>query len=71
MNFNKISDCILTQYLIEDMVPAADKAQYGNIQGESVQHYFLKMVQSDTYGLCTCGCRGKKNWWAKLILGVW
>ena len=42
MNFNKISDCILTQYLVEDMAPEADKAQYGNVQGVSVQHYFIK-----------------------------
>ena len=44
MNFSKISDCILTQYLVEDMAPAADKSQYGNVQGVSVQHYLIKML---------------------------
>ena len=44
MNFSKITDSILSKYLVEDMDPTADKSQYGNVQGVSVQHYLVKML---------------------------
>lgn len=44
MNFSKICDTIVTQYLVEDMDATSDKSQYGNVQGVSVQHYLIKML---------------------------
>ena len=44
MNFSKITDKILTEYLVEDMASTCDKAQYGNVKGVSVQHYLVKML---------------------------
>ena len=44
MNFSKITDKILTEYLVEDMASTWDKAQYGNVKGVSVQHYLVKML---------------------------
>ena len=43
-NFSKIMDKILTEFLVEDMEPSSDKAQYGNVEGLSVQHYLVKML---------------------------
>ena len=44
MNFSKITDKILTEFIVEDMEPTCDKAQYGNVDGLSVQHYLIKML---------------------------
>ena len=44
MNFSKITDKILTEYLVADMASTCDKAQYGNVKGVSVQHYLVKML---------------------------
>ena len=44
MNFSKITDSILSKYLVEDMESTADKSQYGNVEGVSVQHYLIKML---------------------------
>ena len=44
MNFSKITDSILTEYLVADMASTCDRAQYGNVKGLSVQHYLVKML---------------------------
>lgn len=44
MNFSKITDSILTEFLVADMAPTCDKSQYGNVKGMSVQHYLIKML---------------------------
>ena len=44
LNFAKIADKILAEYMVEDMAPHCDKAQYGNEEGLSVQHYLVKML---------------------------
>ena len=43
-NFSKITDKILSEFLVTDMAPSCDKAQYGNVKGLSVQHYLIKML---------------------------
>ena len=37
-------DKVLTEFLVADMAPTSDKAQYGNEEGLSVQHYLIKML---------------------------
>ena len=44
VNFSKITDSILSEFLVADMDPTCDKAQYGNVKGLSVQHYLIKML---------------------------
>ena len=44
LNFSKITDNILTEYLVSDMSKLSDRAQYGNVKGVSVQHYLVKMI---------------------------
>ena len=44
LNFSKITDKILTEFLVEDMAPTSDRSQYGNVEGLSVQHYLVKML---------------------------
>ena len=44
LNFSKITDCILTEFLVADMTSLNDKAQYGNVKGVSVQHYLINMI---------------------------
>ena len=53
MNFSKVTDSILSKYLVEDMDSSADKAQYGNVQGVSVQHYLTKMLHQILLSLDT------------------
>ena len=36
----------VAKFLIEDMKPTRDKAQYGNQKGLSVQHYLIRMLDS-------------------------
>ena len=43
-NFAKITDKILAEFLVEDMAPSSDQAQYGNEEGLSVQHYLVKLL---------------------------
>ena len=45
-NFSKIFENILAEYLIEDMKPTSDPAQYGNEKGISVQHCLVKMLDA-------------------------
>ena len=44
LNFSKITDSILTEFIVADMSMLSDKAQYGNVKGVSVQHYLIKMI---------------------------
>ena len=44
LNFSKITDSLLTEFLVADMAPKGDVAQYGNEEGLSVQHYLIKML---------------------------
>ena len=44
LNFSKIMDNILSEFLIKDMADSRDKSQYGNEKGLSVQHYLVKML---------------------------
>ena len=44
LNFSKITDKIIGEFLIEDMAPGRDIAQYGNEKGVSTQHYLIKML---------------------------
>ena len=34
----------VSKFLVEDMKPKRDKAQYGNEKGQSVQHYLIRML---------------------------
>ena len=42
LNFSKIADKIVAEFLIEDMAETRDKSQYGNEKGLSIQHYLIK-----------------------------
>ena len=44
LNFSKIFEAILSEYLILDMKPTGDPSQFGNEKGISVQHYLIKML---------------------------
>ena len=50
VNFSKITDKILAEYLASDMALAGDSAQYGNEKGLSIEHYLIKMIHKI---LCT------------------
>ena len=44
LNFSKVTDKIIGEYLIQDMSPTRDLAQYGNEKSISAQHYLIKML---------------------------
>ena len=44
LNFSKVTDKILAEFITQDMQHTRDKAQYGNQKGLSIQHYLIKMV---------------------------
>ena len=44
LNFSKITDKILAQFIAEDMESERDKAQYGNQKQISIQHYLVNML---------------------------
>ena len=46
MNFSKITDKILAQYIVDDMRLNRDKTQYGNQKNLSIQHYLVKMFDT-------------------------
>ena len=52
-NFSKITDKIISEYLIADMAATRDKSQYGNEKGLSVQHYLIKMLHQILIALDT------------------
>ena len=43
-NFSKVTEKILSVWLISDMSDLRDKSQYGNEKGISVNHYLIKMI---------------------------
>ena len=46
LNFSKIFENILSEYLISDMKPSSDPSQFGNEKGISVQHCLIKMLDT-------------------------
>ena len=44
LNFDKITETIFSELMIEDMAPHTDKSQYGNKKGISIQHYLIKFL---------------------------
>ena len=46
LNFSKIFESILAEYLISDMKPSSDQSQFGNEKGISVQHCLIKMLDT-------------------------
>ena len=44
MNFSKVMDKILADFMMKDMAPNTDKSQYGNVKGVSIQHYLVKLI---------------------------
>ena len=44
LNFSKVTDKIVGEFLIEDMAHTRDLAQYGNEKKVSAQHYLIKML---------------------------
>ena len=46
LNFSKITDKILADYISEDMKLKRDKSQYGNQKGLSAQHYLINMLHN-------------------------
>ena len=43
LNFSKITDKILAEYIADDMQFKRDKSQYGNQKKISIQHYLVNM----------------------------
>ena len=43
-NFSKVTEKIISVWLISDMSELRDKSQYGNEKGISVNHYLIKMI---------------------------
>ena len=50
VNFSKVTDKILAEYLAEDMAGTRDSSQYGNEKGLAIEHYMVKMLHKI---LCT------------------
>ena len=44
LNFAKIADKIISSYIIQDMEPHRDRAQYGNEKGLSINHLLVQMI---------------------------
>ena len=44
LNFSKITDKILAEYIADDMQYKRDKSQYGNQKKISIQHYLVNML---------------------------
>ena len=44
LNFSKVTDKIVGEFLIEDMAPTHDLAQFGNEKKVSAQHYLIQML---------------------------
>ena len=42
--FSKVTDKIVGEFLIQDMAPTRDPAQYGNEKNISAQHYLIQML---------------------------
>ena len=50
-NFSKISEKIISEWMISDMEELRDKSQYGNEKGVSVNHYLIKMIHEILTGV--------------------
>ena len=50
MNFSKVTEQIISEYLVADMKEKFDKSQFGNQKKTGVQHYLLKLIHKI---LCT------------------
>ena len=50
MNFSKVTEQLISEYLVADMREKFDPTQFGNQEGTGVQHYLLKLVHKI---LCT------------------
>ena len=46
LNFNKITEQILSELLVSDMKAKFEKSQFGNQKGTGVQHYLMKMIHT-------------------------
>ena len=44
LNFSKILESIIAEYMVGDMRPSRDPSQYGNCKGVSTQHYLIKII---------------------------
>ena len=44
MNFAKITDKIIAEYITSDMAKTRDVAQYGNQKNLSIQHYLVNLI---------------------------
>ena len=44
MNFSKITEKLISEFLVADMRAKWDKTQYGNEKKTGVQHYLLKLI---------------------------
>ena len=44
LNFDKITEKLLSELIISDMSDSVDPSQYGNQKGVSIQHYLIKMI---------------------------
>ena len=56
-NFSKVSEKIISKWLISDMSESRDRSQYGNEKGISVNHYLVKMIHE----ILTCVDRNTAN----------
>ena len=45
-NFSKIIEKTVAQFIVQDMRPKRDKAQYGNEKGLSTQHYLIRLLHN-------------------------
>ena len=45
-NFAKIYESFLAEFMVNDMKPTKDSAQYGNEKSVSIQHYLVRMINT-------------------------
>ena len=51
LNFSKITDKALAEYIADDMQYMRDQSQYGNQKKISIQHYLVNMLHKILTGL--------------------
>ena len=44
LNFDKITETLISELILSDMESKIDPAQYGNRKGKSINHYLIKMI---------------------------
>ena len=64
VNFSKVTDKIIAEYLAEDMASSRDMSQYGNEKGISIEHYMIKMLHKI---LCTVDENSKNEAFAVIL----